>query len=261
MTPTPWFDVEPIDERTFALREPGHWEEPNVYLFVGSRRAALIDTGLGIAPIRPIVERLTDRPVTVVTTHAHWDHIGGHGEFADLCVHERDADWLEHGLPLPDASIRDLLMRKRFRRPVPPAFDSETYMTFRGRPTRVLRDRETIDLGDRFLQTLHTPGHSLGHICLFEPESGFLCTGDLLYRGTVYADYPSTDPRALRDSYERLRALDGVRRILPGHNTLDVPVLWIAKARRALERLADDNLLRHGTGVHRVSGCDLSFRF
>ena len=261
MKPDAWFDVERVAERTFALREPGHWEEPNSYLFVGAQRAALVDTGLGIAPIRPVVERLTDRPAIVLTTHVHWDHIGGHGEFADLCVHESDAAWLERGLPLSDEAVRGQLMREPLRRSPPASFDPKTYKPFCGRPVRLLQDGETIDLGDRVLRVLHTPGHAPGHLCVFESETGLLCTGDLLYRGTIYADYPSTDPVALRDSFARLARLTDVLRILPGHNDLDVPASWIVAGLETLDRLGREGLLRHGTGTHTVPESDLQFRF
>ena len=54
--------------------EYGHWEEPHSYLLLGEERAVIIDTGLGVADIRKKVEQLTDLPVSVVTTHVHWDH-------------------------------------------------------------------------------------------------------------------------------------------------------------------------------------------
>ena len=74
-----WFTVEQIDSRTFAISEYRHWEETHCYLLCGMDKALLIDTGLGVANIREAVDELTDLPVTAVTTHVHWDHIGGHG--------------------------------------------------------------------------------------------------------------------------------------------------------------------------------------
>ena len=44
----------------------------------GTKRALLIDTGLGVANIKEVVDKLTMLPIFVVTTHVHWDHIGGH---------------------------------------------------------------------------------------------------------------------------------------------------------------------------------------
>lgn len=58
------------------------------YLLEGDDRALLIDTGLGICDISAEVKKLTDKPVTAVATHIHWDHIGGHKYYADFYAHE-----------------------------------------------------------------------------------------------------------------------------------------------------------------------------
>ena len=71
-----WFTVEKIDEDTYAISEYQHWEETHCYLLCGTKRALLIDTGLGVANIKEVVDKLTMLPIFVVTTHVHWDHIG-----------------------------------------------------------------------------------------------------------------------------------------------------------------------------------------
>lgn len=74
-----WFTVEAIDADTFVISEKKHAEETNCYLICGKESALLIDSGMGISDIKEVVDALTDLPVTVLTTHCHWDHIGGHG--------------------------------------------------------------------------------------------------------------------------------------------------------------------------------------
>lgn len=59
---TDWFLVEEIDNETFAISEPKHWEETHSYLVCGRRAAVLIDTGLGVGDIRGVVERLSRSP-------------------------------------------------------------------------------------------------------------------------------------------------------------------------------------------------------
>ena len=106
-----WFTVENIDHATFAISEYGHWSQVHSYLIIGKERAALIDTGLGIANIKEVVQRLTQLPVLVITTHVHADHIGGHSLFTEIAVHENDKSWLENGIPFPIEQFRKHLTK------------------------------------------------------------------------------------------------------------------------------------------------------
>ena len=96
-----WFTVEQIDQDTFVISEYKHWEETHCYLLCGTKRAILIDTGLGVSNIREVIDGLTKLPVTVITTHVHWDHIGGHKYFDNIAVHEEEKDWLSVRFPIP----------------------------------------------------------------------------------------------------------------------------------------------------------------
>jgi glyoxylase-like metal-dependent hydrolase (beta-lactamase superfamily II) len=124
------------------------------------------------------------------------------------------------------------------------------YSPFRGKPTRILADGDLIDLGRRQLNVFHTPGHSPGHICLYEEERGYLFAGDLLYRGKLDAFYPSTDPVAFAKSVERLVNMVSVRRILPGHYRLDLGGGFLQSVHAAFQSLSARGLLKQGTGIH-----------
>ena len=71
---TGWFATRELERGVWLVAEPVH---VNCFLVAGRERAVLIDSGLGIADIRPIVESLTDLDVMVANTHHHWDHVGG----------------------------------------------------------------------------------------------------------------------------------------------------------------------------------------
>jgi glyoxylase-like metal-dependent hydrolase (beta-lactamase superfamily II) len=79
----------------------------------------------------------------------------------------------------------------------PDGYDVNNYEFFQGTPTRVLHDGDTIDLGYRIITLLHTPGHSPGHMCFLESARGYLFTGDVVYKDTLFAYYPSTDPTSI----------------------------------------------------------------
>ena len=85
-----WVTIEKIDTQTFAISEYSHYEETHCSLLCGQHKAALIDTGLGVSNIKSVANHLTTLPVTVFTTHVHWDHIGGHKHFGRIAVHEAE---------------------------------------------------------------------------------------------------------------------------------------------------------------------------
>lgn len=98
-----WFQIQQLDDATYVISEPKHYEETNSYLLLGTQRALLIDSGLGVADMRTITNQLTALPVTVVATHVHWNHIGSHGSYDTVLVHELERRWLEGDFPLPPA--------------------------------------------------------------------------------------------------------------------------------------------------------------
>ncbi|TSC62153.1 MAG: beta-lactamase [Parcubacteria group bacterium Gr01-1014_48] len=245
-----WFTIEKINEKTFAISEYGHWEKVHSYLFIGSDKSALIDTGLGIANIKNEIDKLTNQEVIVITTHNHWDHIGGHSLFKEVAVHKNDLEWMEKGLPISVEQIRNTLISKPFTQELPREFNIEKYIPFTGIPQQILKDLDEIDLGNRGLKILHTPGHSPGHICVYEEATGYLATGDLLYKGMLYVFYPSTNPALFAESIEKLCRLPKISKLLPGHYDLNIPVHYLFEARDAFNKLREANQLRQGTGVH-----------
>lgn len=240
-----WFTIDQIDQDTYIISEYRHWEETHCYLLNGTARSLLIDTGLGICNIYDEVIRLTDQPVTAVATHIHWDHIGGHKYFPDFYAHREELNWLHGEFPLAMDVIRDMVID---RCALPDGYDVGTYELFQGTPTRVLTDRDGIDIGGRMIEVLHTPGHSPGHMCFWEKDRGYLFTGDLVYKDTLFAYYPSTDPEAYLTSLERIAALPA-KRVFPAHHTLDIQPEILARMRDALRELKAEGKLHHGSGT------------
>lgn len=255
-----WFTVTQIDDKTFAISEYGHWEKVHSYLLIGEEKATLIDTGLGIDNIKRITDQLTDLPIIVLTTHVHWDHIGSHSEFEEIYVHRDEKDWLINGIKgLSIEQIRKDVSRD-ITIPTPKSFNPETYMPFKGVPTGLLNDGDQIEIGNRILQILHTPGHSPGHISIFDDRTGYLFTGDLLYDETpVYAFFPTTDPIKLVESLKKIANLPNVTKIYGGHNTLGLASILLEEVKIAAEELEKKGLVRFGTGVHKFKGFSVQF--
>lgn len=241
-----WFTTEKIDNDTFAISEYKHWEETHCYLLIGENRAVLIDTGLGVSNIRQITDTLTSLPISVVTTHAHWDHIGGHKYFSNIAVHEKEEKWVSTHFPIPLAVVKSNLTKEPCD--FPKSFDLNNYQIFQGKPTRILKDRDIITLGNRQLVVLHTPGHSPGHICFYEPKRKYLFSGDLIYKGCLDAFYPSTDPIQFMNSVHAIRDLE-VQKLLPAHHTLDISSDFIKAVDDGFQSIYTQGKLRQGNGI------------
>lgn len=240
-----WFTINKIDDSTFVISEYRHWEEIHCYLLNGTDYSLLIDTGLGICNIYDEVKKLTDKPVIAIATHIHWDHIGGHKYFPNFYAHAAEVNWLNGEFPRSLETIKEYATD---RCDLPEGYDIDHYTIFQGIPAKTLIGGETINLGDRSIEVLHTPGHAPGHMCFWEPACGYLFTGDLVYKEDyLTAFFPSTDPKAYLTSLKKIAELP-VQKIFPAHHTLDIQPEILLRMRDAFSALDASGKLHHGSG-------------
>jgi glyoxylase-like metal-dependent hydrolase (beta-lactamase superfamily II) len=215
-----WFATERLPDRVTRIWEQRIKPEfgANMWLVEGRDHNLLIDGGFGLAPLREHVPRLVDKPVIAVATHSHCDHIGSLHEFSDCRIHEAEADILRHPT-IENTVAKGYMIKAMFEGTAPKSFDPDR-ITFQAvEPSRVLRDGDSVDLGDRVFEVVHLPGHSPGSIGLFEPATGILFSGDVVHNGSNgigrFHLYHS-DMDAWLTSVERLRSLPA-KTIHPGH--------------------------------------------
>ncbi len=241
-----WFTLEQIDSDTFVISEYKHWEETHCYLLCGNKQAVLIDTGLGVSNIKNLIEQLTDLPIAVFTTHVHWDHVGGHHLFETIAVHKEEQNWIEDSFPLPLQVVKNNLTSKPCDFPID--FTIDKYTIHQSKVQLVLNDGDTIDLGNRMIQVIHTPGHSPGHCCFYEPERKYLYSGDLIYKGCLDAFYPTTNPILFYESIKKILSYP-INRILPGHHTLNIKCSLINQIADGFSQLEASSKLYQGAGL------------
>ncbi len=233
---TNWFDIRKIADGVIAFSEPGHFEEAISYLVIGNERAALIDTGMGVGDIASEARRFTALPLMVVNTHAHWDHRGENYKFDQIAIHASEADDLQN--PVGQEKLRYKTLPGRFTRATPPTFSPYAWHVPPSTATRILHEGDTIDLGGRTLDVLHTPGHTPGHICLLDRAQRWLMTGDVYYPGTIYTQFAYSDFDELLATAQRLAALESeVDWLLPSHNATPMPSSELPKLAAALARI------------------------
>ncbi len=175
---TELFPVVQISEGTYEI---DIFDTGSVFLLVGDERALVIDTGIGIGDLKAMIEKLTDKPYTVVMSHGHGDHTGGAGQFG--CYHMNEKDFAGFSVT---AGIE---MRKSYSAFFPKkfpdryyAYDPETdIVEFEGDIERIpMTEGQVFDLGGRRVTAYECPGHTPGSMIFLDDKSRCLFSGDAL---------------------------------------------------------------------------------
>jgi glyoxylase-like metal-dependent hydrolase (beta-lactamase superfamily II) len=177
----------------------------NCYIVASSktREAVIIDPGDEAEKIIEAIETEKLKPILIVNTHAHPDHVGANFKLAEkydivAALGEDGYKMIEDfkgyfeefsGLKIEDLSIE-----------------------------RLLNDNNMIDIGELKLQVINTPGHSKGGICLY--GNGVLFSGDTLFAGTYgRTDIPGGSENEMQASIKKLMELPDGTVVYPGHGS------------------------------------------
>jgi len=214
---TEWYKVENVGDDVRLIGEPHilPFYRCNIWHVRGSSGDALIDSGMGVVSLREHVPLVSERALLAVASHTHFDHIGCHHEFERRAVHVAEADILAE--PTRRSTLADPYVSDDIFTALPPEPYLSTRYAVRAAPaTRLLHDGDVIDLGNRRLEVIHTPGHSPGGIALWEAARGILFSGDIVYDGPLIEDTYHADAADYLASMRRLLELP-VRVVQGGH--------------------------------------------
>lgn len=141
-------------------------------LLSGRKKAVLVDAGYGLEDIAGFAATLTDKPIRLILTHGHYDHILGAGWFPEAAVFAEDEElMLEHSADFWKNRVLEEAARKGIRA------DEKAFLS-RSLPVRKHLEEGLIDLGDVSVQVIHCPGHTEGSAVFYIPEHALLLTGD-----------------------------------------------------------------------------------
>lgn len=232
-----WFTIHEPEPDIFIIEEPHHVERVKSHLVVGEENAILIDTGMGVANIREVVDSLMVKPVTVVNSHAHWDHVGGNHLFKEIWIHPAEADALTKGYP--NARMRGWFGPSSLTGPLPADIDLESLEILPSQATGLLHEGQMLDLGNRGLEVLHCPGHSPGGVVLLDRANGILFSTDVAYAGHLYA-YAGDWLQTYLASLTRLAKLAPELRVLyPSHNAASISPSLLPRMADLLARVIE----------------------
>lgn len=215
--PEDWYRSERKGDDVTLISEPfvKEFYRCNCWHVRGRDRDMLVDSGMGVLSLRRWVPLVTERALTAVASHTHFDHIGCHHEFPDRAVHRAEAAILAD--PGNAATLADPYVCDEIFDALPPEPYRSTGYRIRSAPaSRLLEDGDVVDLGDRHFEVIHTPGHSPGGIALWEAATGILFSGDIVYDGPLIEDTYHSDAADYHRSMVRLYDLP-VRVVHGGH--------------------------------------------
>jgi hydroxyacylglutathione hydrolase len=188
-----------------------------MYLVIGTHRAMLVDTGMGLGDLAGMVRELTDLPLIVVNTHGHPDHAGGNGGFEEVWLAPQD-EKLMRQMTTDEFRLDDL---KRLRGGEDLEYHrlAESLVPVGPYRLQALQPGQIIDLGGSHFEVLPLPGHTTGSICLLNTDEKLLFTGDSIVASPVWmylqhSTSLSTYLASLKKVRERQTEFE---MLLPGH--------------------------------------------
>ena len=233
-----WFEVTQLSQQLYAISEFKHWEKVVSYLVVGSTKAVLFDTGMGYASIIEAVSKITNLPVMVLLTHAHWDHIGSAPLFKDVWVFDDkwEIDQLKRGFETFE--IDELKSKAMFSE----GFTPRNYVVSGVQSPKLFKKKKTWQVNGWQIEAIHTPGHTPGSVCYVIPKLKVLIGGDTLYPGPIYLQL---DESSFEDYFQSVTMLKKMSvgwekfKILPGHNAVVSDIDLIMKIYRCCKRVVN----------------------
>jgi glyoxylase-like metal-dependent hydrolase (beta-lactamase superfamily II) len=218
VTPDEWYGLEWCDDGILRITEPfvDAYYSANLYFLPGRDRDLLVDAGMGIIPLKPVLPLKPHKPVLALATHIHIDHVGALHEFDERAGPSGEAALFA---AMPD----DATFAGEYRqlphpvmRPPFPDWRIEHYRLIPAPLTMPLAEGDRVDLGDRVFDVLELPGHS-PCIALFDAKDGLLFSGDAIYDEQLLDDMPCSDINAYCATMERLVREIDPRIVYGGH--------------------------------------------
>ena len=217
-------DVIRINDNTWRIED----EFVRFFLFCGTEKAALIDTGVNKPDAREIAESLTDLPLILINTHADGDHISGNGAFEEFYMSPAEED--------------NYHMNNGKGRLLP------------------VREGDVIDLGERPLRIIDMPGHTPGSIALLDEANRILVSGDSVQDDDIFMFGERRDLDSYIESLKKLETYtDLFDEIYPMHGTFPVYPELIPKLIEGAQEIRDG--VAEGTPVNMFGFDVILYRF
>ncbi|MBR6956642.1 MAG: MBL fold metallo-hydrolase [Firmicutes bacterium] len=239
-----WFECYELPGDITAICEPQHLQEVNVFIIKGDGKALMLDTGMGICNIEPLVRELWPGELTIVNCHRHFDHTGNNWRFPEVLVADVPEALKQAETGCPHKPLANQADEDMFLFGYPEGFVPEEYCVkpFKAVP---VEDGHVFDLGNREVELIYTPGHLEDHLMIYDRREKILFSGDMIYLGAIYVQF-SSDVMGRSDIGQYIESLNKVEAKFPeisavytSHNDFIMPPDCIGIIRDALVAVKD----------------------
>ncbi|GHV39129.1 hypothetical protein FACS189490_02230 [Clostridia bacterium] len=201
------YTIKEIAAKTWVVECKTYYYQGLMYVLEGNDRAMVIDAGFNLGDFSAAIKSVTNKPADLYITHGHLDHVGSAYHFGNCYIHPAD-------LPVLAAHTNAEYLQ-RLAKEMTPAWQR---LLFRGAvkimttppPKAIFKPMpESVDLGNRVVEIIHTPGHTKGGVCFLDRKTRSLFSGDTLcdWGVLLHLDFCGTLESYLA-SLRRLKALE-----------------------------------------------------
>lgn len=212
-------EVLKIDDSTLIFNEGN----VKFFLLIGENKALMIDSGMMTKNALDLARPYTDKPIELINTHVDMDHIGSNEQFECVMMHEDEVQNYK-------------LMNKVI----------------------TVKDNDCLDLGNRLIKVIHTPGHTPGSIALLDVNNRNLFTGDPIQKnGVIFMFGPSRNLSLYGPSLQKVYDAKGYDNIYPSHGECPLSKDVLKGLMDALPNVLDNranysDMEMHGHMIKRV---------
>lgn len=212
------FLIQKIKKNIYLIKETFYRECANIYLFRHKDKCLLFDCGLGFFNLKKFLIDNGYRFFTVVITHGHFDHAGGLNHFnkEEIIINQHQKTALQDtkNLGLKYLNPKDFIGINEKK-----AINFCKNFCIKKKSLSLYANKNTFSFFDYNFQLIETPGHSNDSICFYENQRQILLTGDTLYDGMLYYNFPNYSSAMLNKSLDYISNCK-IKLILPGHNQI-----------------------------------------
>lgn len=191
-----YYQSEKLSERLYRITEIGG---VCCYLAIGDNKACLLDTGCGYGNLKVYVETITDKPIFVILTHGHHDHMGASALFDEVYMNHDDIP-VFHEFGVMERRLQDAKEQEQTKH-----FTKEDLIPTRKTEIKNIKDGQEFDLGQLTIKMIHVKGHTRGIMCPLLVEERSIIFGDACGVSVLLFDEYSSNVSEYKESLQKLK--------------------------------------------------------